>query len=54
MAEFPLDPQLGKMLVAAPEFGCSAEICTIAAMLSSPMPYLRPRDAAKAADEAKR
>ncbi|KAK9866336.1 hypothetical protein WJX84_010224 [Apatococcus fuscideae] len=53
MAEFPLDPQLAKMLVAAPEFRCSNEILSIAAMLSSPNVFLRPREASKAADEAK-
>jgi pre-mRNA-splicing factor ATP-dependent RNA helicase DHX15/PRP43 len=53
MAEFPLDPQLSKMLVAAPAFGCSNEVLSIAAMLSVPSVFLRPRDAAKAADEAK-
>ncbi|CAD7698745.1 unnamed protein product [Ostreobium quekettii] len=53
MAEFPLDPQLAKMLVASPEFKCSNEILIIAAMLSSPNCFLRPRDAMKAADEAK-
>ena len=52
MAEFPLDPQLSKMLVAAPAFGCSNEVLSIAAMLSVPSVFLRPRDAAKAADEA--
>lgn len=53
MAEFPLDPQLAKMLVASPEFRCSNEILSIAAMLSAPNCFLRPRDAMKAADEAK-
>lgn len=53
MAEFPLDPQLAKMLVAAPEFNCSNEIVSIAAMLSVPMVFVRPKEAAKAADEAK-
>ena len=53
MAEFPLDPQLSKMLVAAPEFKCSNEILSIAAMLSVPSVFMRPREAAKAADEAK-
>ncbi|GAX81778.1 hypothetical protein CEUSTIGMA_g9206.t1 [Chlamydomonas eustigma] len=53
MSEFPLDPQLAKMLVAAPEFRCSNEILSIAAMLSSPNVFMRPREAAKAADEAK-
>jgi pre-mRNA-splicing factor ATP-dependent RNA helicase DHX15/PRP43 len=34
MAEFPLDPQLSKMLIVSPEFQCSNEILSIAAMLS--------------------
>lgn len=53
MAEFPLDPQLAKMLVASPEFRCSNEILSIAAMLSVPNVHMRPKEAAKAADEAK-
>jgi pre-mRNA-splicing factor ATP-dependent RNA helicase DHX15/PRP43 len=53
MAEFPLDPQLSKMLVASPEFKCSNEILSIAAMLSVPSVFVRPREAAKQADEAK-
>jgi HrpA-like RNA helicase len=53
MAEFPLDPQLAKMLVAAPEFRCSNEVLSIAAMLSVPNVHMRPKEAAKAADEAK-
>ncbi|KAK9817919.1 hypothetical protein WJX72_004309 [[Myrmecia] bisecta] len=53
MAEFPLDPQLAKMMVAAPEYRCSNEILSIAAMLSVPNVFMRPREAAKAADEAK-
>lgn len=53
MAEFPLDPQIAKMLVAAPEFKCSNEIVTIAAMLSVPNPFIRPREQARAADEVR-
>ena len=34
MAEFPLDPQMTKMLIVSPEFNCSNEILTIVAMLS--------------------
>jgi pre-mRNA-splicing factor ATP-dependent RNA helicase DHX15/PRP43 len=34
MAEFPLDPQMSKMLIASPEFRCSNEILTIVSMLS--------------------
>jgi pre-mRNA-splicing factor ATP-dependent RNA helicase DHX15/PRP43 len=53
MAEFPLDPQLGKMVCASPEFRCSNEVVSICAMLSTPNPFMRPREAQKAADEAK-
>ncbi|KAI3658087.1 hypothetical protein MP638_002371 [Amoeboaphelidium occidentale] len=34
MAEFPLDPPLGKMLIASVDLGCSEEILTVVAMLS--------------------
>lgn len=34
MAEFPLDPQLGKMLIASCNHNCSNEILSITAMLS--------------------
>jgi len=53
MAEFPLDPQLAKMLVVSPEYKCSNEILSIVAMLSSPNIFMRPKAAQRAADEAK-
>lgn len=53
MAEFPLEPQLSKMLICSPEFKCSNEILSIAAMLSVPNPFLRPNSQRKEADEAK-
>ncbi|KAF9242809.1 P-loop containing nucleoside triphosphate hydrolase protein [Melanogaster broomeanus] len=53
MAEFPLDPQLSKMLISSPEFGCSNEILTITAMLSVPNVWLRPNNQRKEADAAK-
>ncbi|CDP16334.1 unnamed protein product [Coffea canephora] len=53
MSEFPLDPQMAKMLVVSPEFNCSNEILSISAMLSVPNCFVRPREAQKAADEAK-
>jgi len=53
MAEFPLDPQLAKMLIASTEFNCSNEILSITAMLSVPQVFVRPPEAKKAADEAK-
>ena len=34
MAEFPLDPQLAKLVIASCEFNCSIEILSITAMLS--------------------
>jgi len=34
MAEFPLDPQLAKMVIASCDFSCSNEILSITAMLS--------------------
>lgn len=53
MSELPLDPQLAKLILVSPEYRCSAEIVTIVACLSVPQIFLRPREAAKAADEAK-
>jgi pre-mRNA-splicing factor ATP-dependent RNA helicase DHX15/PRP43 len=53
MSEFPLDPQLAKILIAAPKYNGSNEILTITAMLSAPNCFVRPAEARKAADEAK-
>ncbi|KAI0981493.1 hypothetical protein GJ496_000953 [Pomphorhynchus laevis] len=53
MAEFPLDPQLAKMVIASCDFSCSNEILSITSMLSVPQCFVRPNDAKKAADEAK-
>ena len=53
MSELPLDPQLAKMLLVAPDYSCSNEVLTIVAMLSVPNVFMRPKEAAKAADEAK-
>ncbi|XP_020273107.1 pre-mRNA-splicing factor ATP-dependent RNA helicase DEAH1-like [Asparagus officinalis] len=35
MVEFPLDPKLSKMIIASDKYQCSAEIITIAAMLTT-------------------
>lgn len=53
MAELPLDPQLSKMLICSPDYNCSDEIVSIVASMSVPQIFLRPRENAKAADEAK-
>jgi len=52
MSEFPLDPQLAKLLIASVKHNCSNEALSIVAMLSVPRVFLRPPDARKAADEA--
>lgn len=53
MAEFPLDPQLAKMLISSCDYNCSNEILSIVAMLSVPQCFLRPNEVKKQADEAK-
>ncbi|XP_063934638.1 putative pre-mRNA-splicing factor ATP-dependent RNA helicase PRP1 [Zophobas morio] len=53
MSEFPLDPQMSKMLVSSPDFHCAEEIVSICAMLSVPNVFLRPNDSKRAADDVK-
>ena len=53
MSEFPLDPELSKILILSEKFKCSEEILTLCAMLSVQNPFLRPRESAEAADKAK-
>jgi pre-mRNA-splicing factor ATP-dependent RNA helicase DHX15/PRP43 len=53
MSDLPLDPQLAKMILVSPQFGCSSEIASIVACMSVPQIFLRPRESAKLADEAK-
>ncbi|XP_062572241.1 putative pre-mRNA-splicing factor ATP-dependent RNA helicase PRP1 [Saccostrea cucullata] len=53
MAEFPLDPQLAKMVIASCDCSCSNEILSITAMLSVPQCFVRPTEMKKTADEAK-
>ena len=42
MAEFPLSPNLCKMLMMSSEIGCSDEILTVVAMISVENPFYRP------------
>lgn len=53
MAEFPLDPQLAKMIIASADHRCSNETLSIAAMLSAQNVFVRPKEAQQAADRAK-
>ena len=53
MAEFPLDPQLAKLLIASVDYSCSNEILSIVALLSVPPLFMRPPDQKQAADQAR-
>jgi len=53
MSDLPLDPQLAKLIIVSPEYNCSAEIVSIVACMSVPQIFMRPRESAKLADEAK-
>eukprot|EP00755_Sulcionema_specki_P010927 Sspe_Gene.711::Locus_244_Transcript_1_1_Confidence_1.000_Length_2262::g.711::m.711/K12820/DHX15, PRP43; pre-mRNA-splicing factor ATP-dependent RNA helicase DHX15/PRP43 len=54
MSDFPLDPQLSRMItVGGVNFSCTNEMCTIAALLSVPQIFMRPREAQREANEAK-
>ena len=51
LARLPLDPRIGRMLIAAREEQCLAQVLVIAAALSVQDPRLRPLEQAAAADE---
>lgn len=53
MAEFPLEPNLSKMLLLSVDLGCSDEILTITALLSVESPFFRPKDKQAQADMKK-
>ncbi|RUP44791.1 Asp-Glu-Ala-His box polypeptide 38, isoform CRA_d, partial [Jimgerdemannia flammicorona] len=53
MVEFPLDPSLAKMLTAAEESKCTAEILTIVSMLSVPTVFYRPKERMEESDAAR-
>ncbi|KAL7715300.1 RNA helicase [Entamoeba marina] len=53
MVTLPLDPALSKMLISAHTFNCTTEALTIAAMLTVPNVFIRPRQMEDAADAAR-
>jgi len=53
MAEFPLEPNLSKMLISSVDLGCSEEILTIVAMLSVENIFYRPKEKQSLADQKK-
>ncbi len=52
LARLPVDPRVGRMILAARERGCVAEVLVIASALSVPDPRDRPLDKQQAADQA--
>ena len=53
MSDFPLDPQLAKVLISSPTYKCSNEALSVVAMLSVPNVFIRPADKKQDADAAK-
>jgi ATP-dependent helicase HrpA len=51
LARLPLDPRIGRMLVAARDLGCLTEVLVIAAGLATQDPRERPQERQQAADE---
>jgi ATP-dependent helicase HrpA len=52
LAQLPIDPRLGRMIVAAKDAGCLAEVLVIASALAVPDPRERPLEKQQAADQA--
>ena len=52
MARLPVDPRLGRMLLAAKELGCLAEVLVIVSAMSIQDPRERPTDKQAQADQA--
>ncbi|KDR11769.1 ATP-dependent RNA helicase DHX8 isoform X1 [Zootermopsis nevadensis] len=53
MAEFPLEPNLSKMLIMSVHLNCSDEVLTIVSMLSVQNVFYRPKDKQALADQKK-
>ncbi|RFU26861.1 hypothetical protein B7463_g9479, partial [Scytalidium lignicola] len=53
MADFPMEPALAKVLIAAVDLNCSDEILSIVAMLSMPTVFYRPKEKQTQADQKK-
>ncbi len=52
LAKLPLDPKIGRMILAARQYGCLKEMLVIASALSVQDPRDRPQEQAGAADQA--
>lgn len=54
LLRLPVDPSIGRMIVAAQQFGCLREMLIVAAALTVQDVWTRPHDQQQAADEARR
>ncbi len=54
LARFPVDPRIGRMILAGAELGCLREVLVIAAALNIQDPRERPRDQQQKADDLHR
>jgi ATP-dependent helicase HrpA len=54
LARFPVDPRIGRMILAGAELGCLADVLVVTAALNTQDPRERPRDAQQQADEVHR
>jgi len=52
LSQLPVDPRIGRMILAGRENGCLAEVLVIASALSVPDPRERPLEKQQAADQA--
>jgi ATP-dependent helicase HrpA len=52
LAQLPLDPRIGRMILAGRDNGCLAEVLVIASALAVPDPRERPLEKQQAADQA--
>ncbi len=52
LAKLPLDPKIGRMILASRQYGCLKEMLVIAAALSSQDPRERPQEQSGTADQA--
>ncbi|KAF4123003.1 ATP-dependent RNA helicase DHX8/PRP22 [Geosmithia morbida] len=53
MADFPMEPSLAKVVIAAVDHGCSDEMLSIVAMLNLPNVFYRPKEKQSQADQKK-
>ncbi|EPZ33410.1 Helicase-associated domain-containing protein [Rozella allomycis CSF55] len=53
MSDFPVDPQLAKVLISSSKYKCVSQMLSIVSMLSIQNPFLRPADKKKEADRAR-